>query len=224
MNRRTLTALAMASLMGFHAFADADISGTVFSRSSSEPLDFVSVVLVDAATGNTLPITTMSGADGSFILAGVPSGNYVVRVSSVGTVAQERPVEVAENAIDLGRILLADDAELLKEVVVKGQRGQMSVNARRRVFNVSSNITAAGASAEELLASVPSVDVSADGDISLRGNDDVLVWINGKAMGMNADNRSQFLRQIPAENIESIEVMTNPSSDRKSTRLNSSHP
>lgn len=212
MNRRTLTALAMASLMGFHAFADADISGTVFSRSSSEPLDFVSVVLVDAATGNTLPITTMSGADGSFILAGVPSGNYVVRVSSVGTVAQERPVEVAENAIELGRILLADDAELLKEVVVKGQRGQMSVNARRRVFNVSSNITAAGASAEELLASVPSVDVSADGDISLRGNDDVLVWINGKAMGMNADNRSQFLRQIPAENIESIEVMTNPSS------------
>ena len=130
MNRRTLTALAMASLMGFHAVADADISGTVFSRSSSEPLDFVSVVLVDAATGNTLPITTMSGADGSFILAGVPSGNYVVRVSSVGTVAQERPVEVAENAIDLGRILLADDAELLKEVVVKGQRGQMSVNAR----------------------------------------------------------------------------------------------
>ena len=69
-----------------------------------------------------------------------------------------------------------------------------------------------GKTIDELLAAVPSVDVNSEGEISLRGNADVLVWINGKKMGMNDDNRAQILRQLPAEAIESIEVMTNPSS------------
>ena len=101
---------------------------------------------------------------------------------------------------------------MLQEVVVTGQKSQLSVNAERRIFNVSSNINATGASADELLAAVPSVDVNSEGEISLRGNADVLVWINGKKMGMNDDNRAQILRQLPAEAIASIEVMTNPSS------------
>lgn len=69
-----------------------------------------------------------------------------------------------------------------------------------------------GKTIDELLAAVPSVDVNSEGEISLRGNADVLVWINGKKMGMNDDNRAQILRQLPAEAIASIEVMTNPSS------------
>ena len=69
-----------------------------------------------------------------------------------------------------------------------------------------------GKTIDELLAAVPSVDVNSEGEISLRGNADVLVWINGKKMGMNDDNRAQILRQLPAQAIESIEVMTNPSS------------
>ena len=96
-------------------------------------------------------------------------------------------------------------------MVVKGQKSQLSVNSEHRVFNVSSNIASASASADELLAAVPSIGVNHDGEISLRGNADVLVWINGKEMGMNTDNRAQMLRMIPAETIESIEVMANPS-------------
>ena len=76
---------------------------------------------------------------------------------------------------------------MLQEVVVTGQKSQLSVNTERRIFNVSSNIAATGASADELLAAVPSVDVNSEGEISLRGNADVLVWINGKKMGMNDD-------------------------------------
>lgn len=72
---------------------------------------------------------------------------------------------------------------MLQEVVVTGQKSQLSVNAERRIFNVSSNINATGASADELLAAVPSVDVNSEGEISLRGNADVLVWINGKRWG-----------------------------------------
>jgi len=205
-------ALATAMLIAGNAYADGNISGTVFNKGTSEPLDFVNVIVVDPATGVPLPTGAMTDENGAFVIRDVSPGRYIVRFSNVGSVGQEREVSVSDGAIDLGRIELADDAKLLQEVVVTGQRSQLSVNAERRVFNVSSNITATGASAEELLAAVPSVDVSSDGEISLRGNDDVLVWINGKEMGMNADNRAQILRQIPAETIRSIEVMTNPSS------------
>ena len=184
--------LATSFFIATNAYADGNIKGSVFRKGSAEPLDFVTVTLVNADTGTPLQIGAMTDENGNFIIANAPAGKYIVRISMVGNIPQEREVTIADSEIN--------------------QKNQLSVSTERRVFNVSSNIAATGASAEELLAAVPSVDVNSDGDISLRGNSDVLVWINGKAMGMNADNRSQFLRQIPAETIESIEVMTNPSS------------
>ncbi|MDO4511852.1 MAG: outer membrane beta-barrel family protein [Bacteroidales bacterium] len=205
-------AIAASLLMSGSAFADGNIKGTVFNKTTSQPLDFASVALVNAATGEQLPIGTATDENGQFIIANAPSGRYIVRVSMIGNVTQEREITVGNAEVDLGKILLAEDSKLLQEVVVTGHKSQMSVNADHRVFNVSSNIASTGASANELLAAVPSVDVSTDGKISLRGKTDVMVWIDGKEMGMNADNRAQILSQIPAETIESIEVMTNPSS------------
>lgn len=212
MNVKQYMAFAGMALAASVASAAGNISGVVLDEGTSQPLDFATVVLVDQSTDRQLPIGTSTAADGSFVIADAPSGRYIVRVSMVGSVPQEREVTVADADVDLGKILLADDAKLLQEVVVTGQKSQMSVGAECRVFNVSSNIAASGASADELLAAVPSVSVSSDGDISLRGNSDVLVWIDGKQMGMTADNRATILRQIPAESVESIEVMTNPSS------------
>ncbi|MDE6633039.1 MAG: TonB-dependent receptor, partial [Muribaculaceae bacterium] len=81
----------------------------------------------------------------------------------------------------------------------------------KKVFSVDANIAAAGQSASELLESIPSVEVDQDGEVSLRGNSSVTVWINGKESGLTADNRAQILEQIPAETIDRIEVITNPS-------------
>lgn len=193
-------------------YADGNIRGTVFSKNSSKPLDFVSVVLVDPETGRPLQTGAMTDENGAFLIRQVPAGKYIIRFSNIGSITQEREILIADAEVNVGRIDLADDIKLLQEVVVTGERNQMSVNSERRVFNVSSNISSSGASADELLAAVPSVNVSSDGEISLRGNSDVLVWINGKEMGMTADDRAQLLRQIPAGTIASIEVMTNPSS------------
>ena len=205
-------ALAASLLIAASAFADGNITGTVFNKNTSEPLDFANVALIDPKTGTPLQIGAITDESGSFTITNAPEGKYIIRVSMIGNIPQEREITIANSEINLGRIELAEDSKLLQEVVVTGQKSQMSVNYERRVFNVSSNIAATGASADELLAAVPSVDVNSDGEISLRGNADVLVWINGKEMGMNADNRAQILRQLPAETIESIEVMTNPSS------------
>ncbi|MDE6444625.1 MAG: TonB-dependent receptor plug domain-containing protein, partial [Muribaculaceae bacterium] len=111
----------------------------------------------------------------------------------------------------MGTLRLADDNKLLQEVVVEGIRSQMKFELDKKVFSVDANVTAAGQSASELLESIPSVEVDQDGEVSLRGNSSVTIWINGKESGLTADNRAQILEQIPAETIDKIEVITNPS-------------
>ena len=84
-------------------------------------------------------------------------------------------------------------------MVVEGIRSQMRFELDRKVFQVDANIASAGQSASELLESIPSVEVDQDGEVSLRGNSSVTVWINGKDSGLTADNRAQILEQIPGE-------------------------
>ena len=100
----------------------------------------------------------------------VPDGNYIVKVTNVGSVAQERHANVKGANVALGKISLADDAKLLQEVVVEGIKSQMRFELDKKVFQVDANIAAAGTSASELLESIPSVEVDQDGEVSLRGN------------------------------------------------------
>ncbi len=193
------------------AMAKGSVSGTVLNGDTFSPMDFVNVTIVNAKTGKPLQIAASTDEQGKFTLADVPDGDYIVKISNVGSVDQERKVTISGGDVNLGDIRLNDDAKLLKEVVVEGVRSQMRFELDKKVFQVDSNIASAGQSASELLESIPSVEVDQDGEVSLRGNSSVTVWINGKESGMTADNRAQILEQIPAESIDRIEVITNPS-------------
>ncbi len=201
---------SMLSAAAVNAFASGDITGKVFNKQTGAPLDFATVQLLDSQ-GKPLAIGGTTDEAGVFTLTGVPDGTYIVRVSNIGSVPVERAVKVSGANINLADIRLADDAKLLKEVVVTGVRSQMRFELDKKVFNVDANIASSGASASELLESIPSVEVDQDGEVSLRGNSSVTVWINGKESGLTADNRAQILEQLPAETIERIEVITNPS-------------
>ncbi len=208
--KRKLAAASLAALLcEGSVFADANLRGKVVSK-TGEPMDFVSVQLADS-TGKRLPIGTSTGTDGTFELKNIPSGKYIVMVSFEGTVPQERDVLIADTDIDMPEVTLTEDSKMLEEVVVTGVRGQMRFDLDRRVFNVDASVLSAGQSASELLEAIPSVEVDQDGEVSLRGNSSVTVWINGKESGLTADNRAQILEQIPGESIERIEVITNPS-------------
>lgn len=209
--KRISLSLCAAVLSVSAAFADGTITGKVLDGGSGNPLDFASVQLVNATTGKPLTIGTTTDEKGMFTLTKVPDGKYLVRVTSIGNVMQERSVTVKGNKIDLGTMTLKQDAKLLEEVVVTGIRSQMRFELDRKVFTVDAAVTAAGLSASELLENIPSVEVDQDGEVSLRGNSSVTVWINGKESGLTADNRAQILEQIPAESIERVEVITNPS-------------
>lgn len=193
------------------AAAKGTISGNVVNKATGEPMDFVNVQLIDAKSGKPLAIGTSTDEEGNFILPNVADGDYLVRVTNIGSVNQERPVTVKGADITIGTVHLADDSKLLQEVVVEGVRSQMKFDLDKKVFSVDADIASAGLSASEVLEAIPSVEVDQDGEVSLRGNSSVTVWINGKESGLSAENRAQILEQIPGETIEKIEVITNPS-------------
>jgi len=190
--------------------AKGNISGKIINKESGEPMDFVNIQLFDSK-GKALPIGATTDDSGRFTITGVDDGEYIVKITNIGSVEQERSVSVSGALADIGTVTLADDSKMLQEVVVEGIRSQMRFDLDKKVFSVDANIAAAGQSASELLESIPSVEVDQDGEVSLRGNSSVTVWINGKESGLTADNRAQILEQIPAETIDKIEVITNPS-------------
>ncbi|MDE6238085.1 MAG: TonB-dependent receptor, partial [Muribaculaceae bacterium] len=193
------------------AFAKGNVSGLVVNKENGSPMDFVNVQIFDSKTRKPLQIVAVTDEKGQFTLPNVPDGSYVVKITNVGSIDQERSVKVAGADIKLGKINLADDTKVLQEVVVEGIKSQVRFELDKKVFSVDANIASAGQSASELLESIPSVEVDQDGEVSLRGDSSVTIWINGKESGLTADNRAQILEQIPGETIDRIEVITNPS-------------
>ncbi len=190
----------------------AQITGKVIDASTKQGMEFANISL--RKTGSKEFIKgTVSDQLGAFRLDGVSNGNYVVAVSVVGyaTFEKELTIGTGQKTINLRKILLKEDTQLLNEVQVVGQRSQMKFEIDRKVFNVDQSLATAGGSASDVLGNIPSVQVDPEGEVSLRGNSSVTVWINGKESGLSADNRAQILEQLPAESIERVEVITNPS-------------
>ena len=203
--------IAAAFAVPLMAASKGNVTGSIVNKSTGEPMDFVTIQVFDSTGKKPLQIVASSDENGNFTLTGVPDGSYIVKIMNVGSINQDRPVKISGGNVDLGTIHLADDSKVLKELVVEGVRSQMRFELDRKVFSVDANVVAAGQSASELLESIPSVEVDQDGEVSLRGNSSVTIWINGKDSGLTADNRAQILEQIPGESIDRIEVITNPS-------------
>ena len=201
--------LALSSLL---AFAQGFVKGTVYDKQHSEPLGFVTVQIMPAGE-TALAGGTMSDADGKFRVDGLKDGKYVLKLSSIGYKDVERNFEISidHKNHNFNILYMTEDAHQLKEVQVTGQRSAMKLEVDRKTFDVSQLITNAGQAASDVLENIPSVEVDNDGNVSLRGNSSVEVWINGKASGLTTDNRATILQQLPAEDIERIEVIDNPS-------------
>ena len=202
--------IAVATTAGAQT-AKGVIQGTLIDAKSKEPIEFASVALIPQ--GTTAPVNGCNTEEnGTFILTGVKAGTYTLQFSFVGYMTDSRKVTVANNGkVNIGKVALKQDKKLLKEIVVSEQRSQMSFEIDKRVFTVDQRIASTGGSVTDVLTDFPSVEVSNEGSVSLRGSESVTVWINGKASGLTADNQGDILQQMPAESIEKIEVITNPS-------------
>lgn len=186
------------------------VTGRVVDKSGN-PVPYANVSVRKASGEVVASVSTISDDQGGFALKTLPKGEYVVVVAFLGYQTIEKPITLSGTTAALGDITLQEDAQAIDKVEVTGMRSQMQFDIDKRVFNVDQNIAATGGSASDILSNIPSVEVDGDGEVSLRGNSSVTVWINGKESGITAENRAQILEQMPAESIEKIEVITNPS-------------
>ncbi len=207
---RFLLAIVL-SLCAAGVWAQGQVRGKVLDRQSDETLQFVNIRVTDSQ--GKLAGGGMTDVSGNFAVRSLRDGQYTLEVSFVGykTVTRKFSITPQKRTAHFNALYLAEDTKTLGEVTVTGQRSQMKLEVDRKTFTVDEVLAAAGGSASELLENIPSVEVTTDGEISLRGNSSVEVWINGKASGLTADNRGEILQQIPAESIERIEVIDNPS-------------
>lgn len=203
-------------LLLFTAFAVAQAQGTVKGRvldkTTNSPLEFINVVV--RRDGETAILKgAISDSQGNFNISGLGNGKYVLTATFTGYKDATRRFTISPGDVDhtYPAIYMSEDTKALDEVVVTGQRSEMKLEVDRKSFSVDQQISNAGGSASDALENIPSVEVDNDGNVSLRGNSSVEVWINGKQSGLTSDNRADILRQLPAESIDRIEVIDNPS-------------
>ena len=189
------------------------ITGRVVEGNTSKAIDFASIILLDPA-GKTVK-STRSGLDGAFTLSNLAFGQYTLKITFVGFSPFSREGLILSETspeINLGTIQLSPGkSNVLKEVVVQGQRNNMSLGVDRKVFNVEQSMVSEGGSATDLLANVPTVAVDIDGNVSLRGSGSVRVLIDGKPSAIGGGDIATVLQSLPASSIETIELITNPS-------------
>ncbi|MEO8884885.1 MAG: TonB-dependent receptor [Mucilaginibacter sp.] len=196
------------------AQSGGSISGTLIDGANSQPLSFASVVVTKKNDAQP-PKNMQSDIDGKFTVKGLSNGTYTVRVSYVGYLSFLKDTIVINNTkknITLANITLRPSKGALKEVTVTAQRDQIKLGIDKKSFSVAESLVSQGGSATDLLANVPSVQVDVDGNLSLRGSSSVRVLINGKQSTLTGGNLADILQSIPASSIETIEVITNPSS------------
>lgn len=190
------------------------VSGHLVDATNGQPLDFATVSLFRKP--DKQPVKSMqTDAQGNFKFQNINDGTYFLRVIFVSYLTYTRDTLVINpnrRVIELGTIKMRPAKNILKEVVVKSQKSQIQLSTDKKVFSVDQSLVSQGGSATDLLTNVPSVQVDVDGNVSLRGSSNVRILINGKPSALTGANLSDILQSIPASSIETIEVITNPSS------------
>ena len=192
-------------------FAQKDIKvhGTVVEQGSNIPLEYATITF-KLREDNKIVAGGITNTKGKFDLE-VPTGTYDISVEYISYKTKNYyEKSIAEN-IDLGTVALEVDIESLGEVEVVAERTTVEIKLDKKVYNIGKDLTTAGGTVSDALNNVPSVAVDIEGAISLRGNENVRILINGKPSALAGFGDSNILSQLPAEAIERVEVITSPS-------------
>ncbi len=176
-------------------------------------LEFANVML-NAAADSSLVKVEITNTDGTFSMNSVPEGAYWVSVSYVGLPPSRTDVFQAKSGqqLDLPAIRMQDASVELSEVVVTAEKPMVEVRPDKMVFNIENTINASGSTAFELLRKAPGVVVDNNDNINLLGRAGVQVYIDGKPSPLSTADLAAFLKTVQSDEIEAIEVITNPSS------------
>lgn len=184
------------------------ISGSLVDHESNPiPFGNAAVYSLDSA----LVTGGFSDVDGNFEIS-VKPGDYYLHITFVSYGDKFIPgISISNRNLKLGKIVLAATSDVLDELVVMGKKEAMELQLDKRVFNIAQDLSNVGANASDVLANLPSINVDVDGSVSLRGSENVTIWINGRPSSLTSRD-PDALRKLQGNMIESVEVITNPSS------------
>lgn len=183
------------------------ISGKIIEKASNQPLEYATIAFINIENAK-LTTGGITDAKGEFSVDITP-GTYNIKAEFISF----KPLEINQRkfsqSTNIGTISLLDDSTQLNEVVVRSEKTTLDIKLDKKVYTVGQDIMVKGGTVSDILDNIPSVAVDAEGTVSLRGNENVRILIDGKPS--NAINITEALRMIPADAIDKVEVVTNPS-------------
>lgn len=188
------------------------VTGQVMDAQSGEPMEYVTTALL-SQRDSTIVGGAVTGVDGKFEITTRP-GRFILQIQYISYKTRfisGIQLNREQMTRDIGTIKLEPDTEILDEVVVQGEKSTMTMTLDKRVFYVGKDLTNAGRSAADLLDNIPSVSVDVEGNVSLRGSQNVRILVDGKPSGLIGISTADGLRQLQSNMIERVEVVTNPS-------------
>ncbi|NVJ88895.1 MAG: TonB-dependent receptor [Flavobacteriaceae bacterium] len=209
MNKKiSLLLILLLTFSSIFAQNEITISGKVIDALSKQPLEYATIVIKN--TDNNKISGGITDAQGMFSVK-TPAGNYEISIEFISFKSKKFPKQNITKDLNLGTISLSEDAKSLDEVVVIAEKTTVDIRLDKKIFNIGKDLSIRGGNASDVLGNVPSVQVDVEGNVSLRGNSNVTILIDGRPSALVGINGADALRQIPAEAIEKVEVITSPS-------------
>ncbi len=193
--------------------AGSKLSGTVLDQ-EEKALDFATISLL-RTRDSSLVRTAVSDLEGKFMIQDIPAGDYILSISMVGfvrKVTESFSINEANPIKSFAPIRVAKDSKMLGEVTIRAIKPFVERKLDRMVVNVENSINSSGSTALEVLQTAPGVSLDQNDNIAMQGKQGVLVMIDGKQTYMSNADVANMLRNMPASQIETIELITNPSS------------
>lgn len=207
---KTLSGLVLL-LFSFFTIAQEQytVKGKLIDKSSGDPLEFATVSFIseDPTVAPQGGVTDLEG-NYSFL---IKEGTYKVRWEYITFKSVTRENVVIDSDKNFGLMQLEQDVAELDAAVVIAEKTTVDIRLDKKIYNIGKDLTVRGGSASDVLDNVPSVSVDVEGNVALRGNDNVTILIDGRPSALVGMNGAEALRQIPADAIERVEVITSPS-------------
>ena len=193
-----------------YAQPNSTVSGQIIDKESKGNIPFATIAIL---SNNEIINGAMSKEDGFFTINGLSSGKYKIQVSYLGynTYQSDIIIGTLNQYYDIGKIELETSTIQLDEVTIKGQRSEINSGLDKKSYSMDNNIAQSGGSVMDAMKAMPSVSFDQEGKVILRGSDKVVVLIDGKQSSLTGYGNQKGLDNIPAANIERIEIINNPS-------------
>lgn len=189
------------------------LSGRLKTAQAKEPIGFATVALKKADSTGAFVVGTITDEQGFFSLPGLKSGDYMLECSFLGFQTTRQAIAIGQLSayLDVGVLLLSENANILNEVEVSEKAATVSAQMDKKTFAVADQIAQSGGSVLQALSNLPGVAVSQEGKVQLRGSERVAVLIDGKQTALTGFDNQKGLENLPASAIERIEIINNPS-------------